>query len=457
MGVSKASLSRSVAATEQRWATVWQRVEEEERPEDPTPPQHRSALDLAAEVGVSLDTWQREALTTTIHDLLLLVTRQGGKGEVATFLSLEEVVNVPGSTTVIVSRAERQAKRLLRRIKRKFRQLADVPKIITDNQYEIGLQNGAEILALPGSEETIRGIDAVHLLIIDEAALVSEELFNGVYPMLASTDGRCVAMSSARGARGWFWREFVGTDPDWHRTKITWRDIPRFKPGWIERTRRRMGELMFAQEFECEFLGDGSVFRKINEAAIAEPQTKAIEGHQYLVSVDWGKLTDWTVLAVWDLTLGEIVALDRFQQIDYALQMARLEAICRLFRPVALAPERNSMGEPLIETIARAPWSPPAILPFYSTNASKAVAVEMFALALEVGAVRFVDEPALTTELHAYAGTRLPSGLIRYGAPQGAHDDCVMAAIIGFFAMNGGMDEDTDVEVYDEPVSISPY
>jgi hypothetical protein len=455
MGVSKASLSRSVAATEQRWATVWQRVEEDERPEDPTPPQWRSAVDLAAEVGVSLDTWQREALTTKVHDLLLLVTRQGGKGEVATFLALEQAVNVPGSTTVIVSRAERQAKRLLRRIKRKFRQLASVPKIITDNQYEIGLQNGAEILALPGSEETIRGIDAVHLLIIDEAALVSEDLFNGVYPMLASTDGRCVAMSSARGARGWFWREYVGTDPDWHRTKITWKDIPRFKPGWIERTRRRMGELMFAQEFECEFLGDGAVFRKINEAAIAEPQTSRIEGHDYLISVDWGKLTDWTVLAVLDLTLGEIVALDRFQKIDYELQMGRLQGLCERFRPVALAPERNSMGEPLIEDLARAEWCPPAILPFYTTNASKAVAVEMFALALEVGAVRFIPEPVLTTELHAFAGTRLPSGLIRYGAPKGGHDDCVMAAIIGWFAAMGGMEDETETVVHDDPVSIS--
>jgi hypothetical protein len=225
---------------------------------------------------------------------------------------------------------------------------------------------------------------------------------------------------------------------------------------WLERTRRRMGELMFRQEFECEFLGDGAVFRKINEAAIAVPQATPIEGHQYLISVDWGKLTDWTVLAVWDLTLGEIVALDRFQQIDYELQMKRLEALCRLFRPLALAPERNSMGEPLIETIARAEWSPPAILPFYSTNASKAVAVEEFALALEVGAVRFIDEPALTTELHAYAGTRLPSGLIRYGAPQGAHDDCVMAAIIGWFAAMGGMDDETETVVHDDPVAISP-
>jgi hypothetical protein len=307
-----ATLNRRLAGINRQHRAIWQRMDAAERPALG----RRGPLDLAAELGVALDPWQREALSTTVHDLLLLVTRQGGKGEVATFLSLDSLVNVPGSTTVVVARAERQAKRLLRRIKRRYQQLADVPAALTDNQYEFGLSNGAEVLALPGSEETIRGIEAVDLLIVDEAGLVSEELFNAIYPMLASTDGRCVAMSSARGARGWFWREFIGTDPDWHRTKITWKDIPRFKPDWIERTRRRMGELMFRQEFESEFLGDGTVFRKIAEAATAEAQVKPIKDHAYLISVDWGKLSDWTVLSVWDLTLRHLVHQDRFQQID---------------------------------------------------------------------------------------------------------------------------------------------
>lgn len=450
MVATVASLNRRLAGLNRQHRAIWQRMNEAERPVTG----NRSPLDLAAELGIALDPWQRDALRTTVHDLLLLVTRQGGKGEVATFLALDGLVNAPGSTTVVVSRAERQAKRLLRRIKRRYRQLADVPAPLTDNQYEFGLRNGAEVLALPGSEETIRGIDAVDLLIVDEAGLVSEELFNAVYPMLASTDGRCVAMTSARGARGWFWREFVGSDPDWHRTRVTWREIPRIKIEWIERTRRRMGELMFRQEFECEFLGDGSVFRKIAEASTADRQNKPIDGHHYLISVDWGKLTDWTVLAVWDATLGHLVFIDRFQQIDYTLQLARLRALCERFRPGALAPERNSMGEPLLEQIARAAWAPPLILPFTTTNASKALAVEAFALALEQDAVKMIDDPVLTGELHAFEGTRLPSGLIRYGAPEGSHDDCVMSAVIGWHALTGRMDAPETV-VYDDPVMIS--
>jgi hypothetical protein len=221
----------------------------------------RSALDLAAELAIRLDPWQAAALTTGRHDILLLVTRQGGKGEVATLLALDKILNDPGSTVVVVSRADRQAKRLLRRIKRRYRQLAGVPAVVTDSQYAFELINGSEVLALPGSEETIRGIEAVDLLIVDEAALVPDDLFGAVYPMLATTDGRCVAMSTARGRRGWFWHEWEQGGDEWHRERITWEQIPRFNPEWIARTRRRLGEWLFRQEFGCEFLDtDDQVF-----------------------------------------------------------------------------------------------------------------------------------------------------------------------------------------------------
>jgi hypothetical protein len=250
MVATVATLNRRLAGINRQHRVIWQRVEEEARPAATK----RGPLELADELGIALDPWQREALTTTVHDILLLVTRQGGKGEVAALLALDKVLNDPGSTVVVISRADRQAKRLLRRIKKRYRSLGEVPAALTDSQYALELRNGSEILALPGSEETIRGIEAVDLLVIDEAALVPDELFAAIFPMLASTDGRCVAMSSARGKRGWFWREWTSSDLEWLRVKITWEHIPRFKPEWIVRTRRRLGEWMFRQEFGCEFL-----------------------------------------------------------------------------------------------------------------------------------------------------------------------------------------------------------
>jgi len=67
------------------------------------------------------------------------------------------------------------------------------------------------------------------------------------------------------------------------------------------------------------------------------------------------------------------------------------------------------------------------IQPFLTTNASKAQAIDALALAFERGEIRILDEPVLINELQAYESTRLPSGLTRYSAPEGMHDDTVMA------------------------------
>lgn len=234
--------------------------------------QPRDAIAIAEFCGIRLDDWQKEALLTKEHDILLLVTRQGGKGEVASLLALDQMLNHPGSTTVVVSRGERQSKRLLRRIKRRYNQLANVPIAIVDSTVAFELANGSECIALPGTDETVRGIEAVDLLIIDEASLVPEALLTAVQPMTATTDGRTIAMATPRGKRGWFYEAWRSGEEDWHRAKVTWREIPRISPKWIARVRRRLGDAMFAQEFECEFIDDENQFfsSEIVDAALSD-------------------------------------------------------------------------------------------------------------------------------------------------------------------------------------------
>lgn len=246
-------MSATFAAVERQVGALARDFRAMRQAEDFVRAPHRSPVSLAADLGLALDDWQRVALESDL-DTLLLVTRQGGKGMVASLLALAALLDDAGSTTIIIARSDRQSKRLLRRIKRLYRSLSDVPPAVVDSQYTLELRNGSELLALPGSEETIRGIEAVDLLIVDEAALVPDDLFAAVYPMLATTNGRCVAMTTPRGKRGWFWVEWESGGPTWHRAKVTATEIPRIKPAWLERTRLRLGEWMFQQEFLCEFV-----------------------------------------------------------------------------------------------------------------------------------------------------------------------------------------------------------
>ena len=74
------------------------------------------------------------------------------------------------------------------------------------------------------------------------------------------------------------------------------------------------------------------------------------------------------------------------------------------------------------------------VVGFQFTNATKAVAIEALALAFERRELRIPDDPVLINELLAFEGNRLPSGMVRYEAPSGGHDDFVMALALAWQA-----------------------
>jgi hypothetical protein len=341
--------------------------------------------------------------------------------------------------------------------------LAPITVRRSDQEHRIELMSGGvvEMWSLDDLDSS-RG-RAYARIVIDEAARVVrlEAAWTEVLrATLTDYQGDAWFLSTPRGLNYFhtLWQRGRDAENDeWASWQMPTSANPHIVPREIEAARRELPELAFAQEYLAQFIADsGAVFRRVQASATATPQDAPLSRHDYLVSVDWGKHQDFTVIIVWDATMREMVHIDRFQQIDYTLQLNRLQAVCERFKPAAIAPERNSIGDVLLEQIALQPWCPSIVLPFTTTNASKAQAVEAFALALEQSAVRILDEPVLVGELQSFAATRLPSGMLRYEAPQGMHDDTVMATIIGWHAISGA-GVTTDTVVHDERVSISDY
>ena len=86
------------------------------------------------------------------------------------------------------------------------------------------------------------------------------------------------------------------------------------------------------------------------------------------------------------------------------------------------------------------------VRPFMTTNASKAEAIEALALAFERGEIRIPNDPVLIGELQAFEAKPLPSGLMRYEAPSGGHDDIVMALAIAWQGITAGKKKELDAE-----------
>ncbi len=153
-----------------------------------------------------------------------------------------------------------------------------------------------------------------------------------------------------------------------------------------------------------------------------------------MIGCDWGRLRDYTVFLVLDITTGTVVDMDRSHKVDYAIQRGRLKALAEKWNPSQIIAEENSIGQPIIEQLVRDGLP---VEPFMMTNASKARAIDALALAFERRGIQILDDSVLISELVAYQAELLPSGLTRYSAPSGQHDDTVMALAMAWTAVSG--------------------
>lgn len=318
---------------------------------------------------------------------------------------------------------------------RQFAQRLGATVRLSDRQIDMP-GGGSVSVRSADNPDTLRG-EGLDYVVLDECAFIGEQTWiEALRPALSDRLGRAMFISTPKG-RNWFWRYWqLGQDmgqQEWRSWRFPTSANPFIKASEIDAARQSLPERTFAQEYLAEFLEDGGgVFRKVLTAATLQPQDGPIPGHQYVMGVDWGKSNDFTVLALWDATERELAYLDRFNQIDYAVQRARLGALADKFRPNMILAESNSIGEPIIEQLRRDGLP---VRGFTTTNASKALIIEALALALEKESIKIIDDPVLVGELQAYESTRLPGGMTRYGAPEGMHDDCVMAVAIGWHAV----------------------
>jgi hypothetical protein len=281
--------------------------------------------------------------------------------------------------------------------------------------------------------DSLRG-DGLDFVVLDECAFMKEEAWSeALRPALSDKKGCALFISTPKG-RNWFWRAWCEGQDDHELDWISWQfptaTNPHIDPAEIDKARGDLSEAVFKQEYLAAFIQDeGLVFRRILEAATATKQAIAEPHRPYVFGVDWGKLNDFTVISVIDCQEKSQVYQDRFNKIDYAFQLKRLQALADRFNPVQIIAEQNSMGEPLIEQLNRQGLP---VQPFITTNATKAVAVEALALAFERGEIKILNDRVLINELQAYEMERLPSGLVRYNAPEGMHDDTVMALALAW-------------------------
>ena len=108
--------------------------------------------------------------------------------------------------------------------------------------------------------QRLRG-EGLDFLVMDEAAFVKEETWTEVLrPTLTERKGSALFISTPRGMNNWFYRLWQDAEEreDWARFKFSTVDNPAIDPEELESAKREIGSLTFAQEYEAEFVNEGT-------------------------------------------------------------------------------------------------------------------------------------------------------------------------------------------------------
>ena len=319
--------------------------------------------------------------------------------------------------------------------------LGDVGTFNT-SRMEIVVPNGGRILFRSLDDpDNARGHTADGV-VIDEAAYVkSESWYEVLRPMLIDTGGWAWPIGSPNG-RNWYWQEWLKAQDE--PSSRAWRaptkgydlidgalvraphplENPDVSDDEIKQLLSTMLHVTFQQEIMAEFTEhEGQVFRDIEQSLWQgdgiEPHLK----HRLCMGVDWGMKNDYTAISIGCSDCGREVMLERFNSASYPMQRDRILGHYSRGEPEVLA-EANSMGLPNIQQL-REDGVP--VIAFDTTMASKAQIIQRMRLAFEQRSFKWLDVPWATHELEAYEMKVTPLGHVTYGAPEGLHDDGVIA------------------------------
>ncbi len=207
---------------------------------------------MADAIGMEPDPWQATVLRSNHPCILLNCSRQSGKSQTAAVLAVHAAVYEPGSLVLLVSRALRQSTELFRTCIGIYRALGRPVSAEAESALSLTLENGSRIVSLPSRGDTFRGYSRVRLIVVDEAALVADDTMTALWPMLAVSRGRVIALSTPAGKRGWWWEEW-DKGALWMRVKVPATECARIDPEFLAEQRERTDPRTFDQEYMCEF------------------------------------------------------------------------------------------------------------------------------------------------------------------------------------------------------------
>lgn len=315
-------------------------------------------------------------------------------------------------------------------------------KLVAKNETDRSLAfwNGGYIRCKTAwNADTLRG-DYADVLILDEYSLMDPSAWDEVgAPMMLDNGGTAVFIFTPKRRNHAYrlWVRAMTEDTErWQAWQFTSHDNPHLDADALADISQDMTESSYRQEILAEFLeSEGAVFRNLERVLTAAPRPPQFHSlHHVIAGIDWGKSQDYTAMSVFCKDCREELSLTRFPRMDYSAQQQKVKTIYGTWFVKRIWAESNAMGAPIIDAMRRAGLP---VVGFETTAQSKPPLIESLALAFERNEGRWLPDEIGRTELEAYEMTISPrTGRTQYSAPDGVHDDTVIARALAWHGVN---------------------
>ena len=292
--------------------------------------------------------------------------------------------------------------------------------------------------------DSLRGA-GVNAAVVDEAGYWARDSFISIQTTLTQRQGLLRIISTPKG-RNWFYDEWrkgcednPKRDPLYASYRLSTASNPYVPRESIEYAQRNMPADAFRQEYLAEFLDESAgVFRNIMENAKSQLYDKPLVGHRYAIGVDWAKHNDYTVFVVGDMATREVVWMERYNDVGWDINIDRCVRLAKRWNNAAVLMDSTGVGDVPFDLMSSVYGQTYGYS--ISTNAAKKALIQKLQLALERNEISIPDRnihhsdpdkykkaETLIEELQMYEYRITPAGIMQFSAPEGYHDDCVIA------------------------------
>ena len=384
--------------------------------------------------GFTPHTKQREMIRGILDSKskyhIACVGRQFGKSLMGINLALYWAINNSNVKILWVSPVYSQSTKVQKEIIQAIGG-TDIVKSANYSSNEIELKNGSTIIFRSAERyDNIRGL-TVDYGIIDEAAFCKDEAYSEAIKPVFLVRGKKILFISTPKGKNWFYNLFqLGKSHD-HPNYIAYTgssyDTPFINDEEIEDAKRTLPEKVFEQEYLAKFIdGGGEVFANLNKNKFHKyprPQGTIYCG------IDLGKQEDSTVATFID-SIGNVIDIYRDSKTEWSQMIRAINQKVKQHNATVMV-EVNGIGDPLFEQFKKLHSN---THPFTTSSRSKNEIIEGLILDMNESTIKIPHEdlfPYLVSELETFTYEYNPkTRAIKYGHPNGLHDDTVMSLAI---------------------------